>query len=204
MKYLNRSESKYFNTATLMDEALIFLLEKKDLEHITVTEICEKAGVNRSTFYLHYETMGDLLDECMDYLNIKFVESFGIETENFVSSIDGAPLDELVLVQSRFLRPYLDFIKENKTIFVAAYKNPGGMQSYQRIESLSKHVLFPIMTRFSIPENEQLYWAAFFINGCSAVIIKWIEGGLKEPAQEIEEIIMRCIRPVDQSYDNNL
>ena len=54
---MNKSESKYFNTALCMDEALISLLKVKDLEYITVKEICEKAGVNRSTFYLHYETI---------------------------------------------------------------------------------------------------------------------------------------------------
>ena len=42
---MNKSESKYFNTAICMDEALIALLEVKDLEYITVKEICEKAGV---------------------------------------------------------------------------------------------------------------------------------------------------------------
>ena len=48
---VNKSESKYYNTACLMDEALILLLEKKEYSFITVKEICEKAGVNRSTFY---------------------------------------------------------------------------------------------------------------------------------------------------------
>ena len=48
---MNKSESKYYNTACLMDDALILLLEKKDFEYITVKEICNKAGVNRSTFY---------------------------------------------------------------------------------------------------------------------------------------------------------
>ena len=57
---MNKSESKYFNTALLMNEALLLLLEKKDYEFITVTEICQTAGVNRSTFYLHYESMDDL------------------------------------------------------------------------------------------------------------------------------------------------
>ena len=42
---MNKSESKYFNTALLMNEALLLLLEKKDYEFITVTEICKKAGV---------------------------------------------------------------------------------------------------------------------------------------------------------------
>ena len=38
---MNKSESKYFHTALRMNEALISLLEKKDLEFITVKEICE-------------------------------------------------------------------------------------------------------------------------------------------------------------------
>lgn len=36
-----------------MDEALLLLLERKEFDSITVREICLKAGVNRSTFYLH-------------------------------------------------------------------------------------------------------------------------------------------------------
>ena len=66
---MNRSESKYFNTALRMDEALAALLEKKDFEYITVKEICDAAGVNRSTFYLHYENTRDLLDETVVLLS---------------------------------------------------------------------------------------------------------------------------------------
>lgn len=65
---MNKNESKYFNTALLMDEALIYLLDKKDIDYITIKEICEKAGVNRSTFYLHYESIDDLLEETMQYI----------------------------------------------------------------------------------------------------------------------------------------
>ena len=42
---MNKSESKYYNTALLMDEALLLILEKKEYEYITVKEICEKAGL---------------------------------------------------------------------------------------------------------------------------------------------------------------
>lgn len=51
-----------------MDEAFLRLLEKKDFAYITVKEICETAGVNRSTFYLHYETIGDLLAESAEHI----------------------------------------------------------------------------------------------------------------------------------------
>ena len=43
---MNKNESKYFNTAIKMDEALIALLEKKDFEYITIKEICDTAEVN--------------------------------------------------------------------------------------------------------------------------------------------------------------
>ena len=66
---MNKSESKYFNTALRMDEALLALLERKDLEYITVKELCQQAGVNRSTFYLHYETIGDLVSETVELVN---------------------------------------------------------------------------------------------------------------------------------------
>ena len=73
---MNKSESKYFNTALLMDEALLQLLEKKDFAFISVKEICQKAGVNRSTFYLHYENTNELLEETIERLNERFVSSF--------------------------------------------------------------------------------------------------------------------------------
>ena len=69
---MNKSESKYFNTALRMDEALLALLEEKDLEYITVKEICRQAGVNRSTFYLHYETVADLVNETLEMIDQRF------------------------------------------------------------------------------------------------------------------------------------
>lgn len=73
---MNRFESKYFNTALIMDETLIDLLSKKDYEYISIKDICTKAGVNRSTFYLHYETKDDLLKETIKFINNKFYASF--------------------------------------------------------------------------------------------------------------------------------
>ena len=43
---MNKQESKYFYTASLFDDALIELLEKKDINYITIKELCDKAGVN--------------------------------------------------------------------------------------------------------------------------------------------------------------
>lgn len=68
---MNKQENRYAATASLMDEALL-LLEQKYFDRITVKELCQKAGVNRTTFYLHYETMNDLLEETIDLINERF------------------------------------------------------------------------------------------------------------------------------------
>ena len=81
---MNKLESKYFHTALRMNEALISLLEKKDLEFITVKEICETAGVNRSTFYLHYETISDLMNETVekDSIHIRMLSPICLYSTN--------------------------------------------------------------------------------------------------------------------------
>ena len=104
---MNRSESKYFNTAKLMEQAFIELLAKKDLEFITVKEICQKAGVNRSTFYLHYETIGDLLAESVENLNRDFFERMNGHESGFVKRLRDCPMDELCLITPEYLRETL-------------------------------------------------------------------------------------------------
>ena len=69
----NMYKSKNSFSTSLMVEALLLLLEKNEYDSITVKEICEKAGVNRSTFYKHYDTKDDLLVETMKYINARLL-----------------------------------------------------------------------------------------------------------------------------------
>ena len=78
-----------------MDEAFLALLDKKNFAYITVKEICEVAGVNRSTFYLHYETMADLLSESVSHMNEQFLAHMEKDTDAFVTKLRDCPLDEL-------------------------------------------------------------------------------------------------------------
>ncbi len=192
---MNRSESKYFHTALLMDDALIKLLAVKDFEYLTVKEICEIAGVNRSTFYLHYETLADLLAETMEHTMEQFLGMFPITAGGFISKIMDAPLDELILINSEYLRPYLTFVRNHKSLYAAAYKNPASLQVRQQFEDISKYVLMPILDRFHIQADEQAYRINFYIHGCAAIVQEWIQRNCEAPIEYIERIIVECIRP---------
>ena len=57
-------------TKRLMKDALLELLERKNLANISVKELCETADVHRTTFYLHYTDPSDLLREIeQDFLD---------------------------------------------------------------------------------------------------------------------------------------
>ena len=154
---MNKSESKYFNTALRMDEALIALLEEKDLEYITVKEICHQAGVNRSTFYLHYETIADLVNETLEMINQRFLSYFPQQEEEVLGNMGSRERKELVLVTREYLLPYLHFIRDNKKVYRAAFRNPGSMQAYARYGELKQHILGPILERFEIQCRKHVY-----------------------------------------------
>ncbi len=55
-------------TRQRLQQALVGLMEERPLKDLTVKELCERADVNRSTFYLHYYDIYDLMDELKEQL----------------------------------------------------------------------------------------------------------------------------------------
>ena len=192
---MNKSESKYFNTALRMDEALIALLEKKDLEYITVKEICHQAGVNRSTFYLHYESIAELLDETMEMINQRFLSYFPREEEAVLGDLEHRELNDLVFVTQEYLLPYLRFIQDNKKVYRAAFRNPSSMQANARYGVLKQRILDPILERFEIPAASRPYYIAYYVEGIAAIVKEWLRHDCGDSVEMIAAIIESCVRP---------
>ena len=198
---MNKSESKYFNTALRMDEALISLLEEKDLEYITVKELCHRAGVNRSTFYLHYETIADLVNETLEMVNRRFLSYFPRQEEEVLGNLGGQNREELVLVTREYLLPYLRFIRDNKKVYRAAFRNPRSMQAHTRYGELKQHILGPILERFEIPAAHRPYYMAYYVEGIAAIIREWLRQDCTDEVEMIADIIQSCARPRGGSHE---
>ena len=193
---MNKSESKYFNTALCMDEALISLLKVKDLEYITVKEICEKAGVNRSTFYLHYETIDDLVNEAIETMNQRFMSYFA-DTKGIAEELNHTDLSNLVLITRDYLEPYLRFVSENKDLYRVAFRNPWEMQANVKYGYIKKYIIEPILKRFGVPEVYWRYYIAYYIDGIMAIIKEWLETDCQDSIEMVAAVIEECVRPVD-------
>ena len=190
---MNKSESKYFNTAVRFDKALLSLLEKKPFEYITIREICEEAKVNRSTFYLHYENTGDLLKETIAYVLDNFTSYFSVDRENVTIKFASCDLQDLKFVNERYLYPYLLFVKENQRVFSAVLSQPTAFDSKAIFQRLFDNIFKPILDRFHYSRDEQEYVMMFYLNGITAIITEWLKDGCQKSIEDISAIIYVCI-----------
>lgn len=189
---MNKNESKYFYTANLMNQALLLLLEKKDIEFISVTEITQKAGVSRSTFYLHYDNIYELFEETIENLHKEFINSFTDKTPpNMTSKSDAFLITENQLI------PYLNFCRKNKRILKLIHQKPTLFQKEKTYKTMYDTIFYPAISHFLKNENEKIYCLEFFTQGVAGIIRKWIDLDCVTEISELIEIIKNCV-----GYDN--
>lgn len=191
---MNKSESKYFNTAARMDKAFLELLGTKSFACITVKEICERAGVNRSTFYLHYETLSDLLFESVGYLNRQFLDYVKPDTYDIIERLRNCPLDELYLVTPKYLTPYLRYIKDHKRLFLTVVENASVLNMESIYEKMFRHIFSPILDRYKVPEQDRHYIMSFYIQGLMAIITEWLKNDCTDSVDYAIAVISRCVQ----------
>ena len=190
---MNKNESKYFNTAIKMDEALIALLEKKDFEYITIKEICDTAGVNRSTFYLHYENTSDLLKETTRYIIDKHLAYYETEKQGIALQLETCEREELLFITDDYLKPYLTFIKDNQRLFKVSIKQFHSMHMDEVYGNMFEYIFSPILARFHIPECERGYVMKFYLTGVFAIVMEWLDKNCSDDMETVIKVIIDCV-----------
>ena len=64
-------DKRIVKTRTAIFNAVFEISADKDLDKISVVELCEKAGINKSTFYLHYTSIDDCFQKCFGFFTDK-------------------------------------------------------------------------------------------------------------------------------------
>ena len=190
---MNKNESKYFNTATKMDEALITLLEKKDFEYITIKEICDTAEVNRSTFYLHYENTSDLLKETTRYIIDKHLAYYEIDQKRISLQFETCKREELLFITDEYLVPYLKFIKDNQRLFKVSIKQFNSFNMNEVYGRMFEHIFNPILERFRVLEKERAYVMKFYLTGVFAIVMEWLDKNCSDDMKTVIKVITDCV-----------
>lgn len=156
------------------------LYEKKRLEQITVSEICKKAGYNRSTFYDYYSDIYAVLDE---------IESEIITPSDFQELI----LNNVIFGTSReeMIQKLLD-LYERKSKYLTVLLGEKGDPAY-RVKLLER--IAPVLMELGSCKKEAdktrlRYLMEYQSSGILSMLNKWFTEGKKIPAQQMVELLM--------------
>lgn len=167
-KYELKSQKSRFNRMCIA-EAIIELMKTEDLKKIKISAVVKKAGVSRTTFYKHYNTLEDALD---DYMN-EIVAEYNVEKHKN-SEITSLYDYKNILLTFNFFDHYAEF-------FMIITK--------QGFYSLLIDAINSFMTKNFYSEKYNLYELYCYSGGLLNIFIKWEEQGKKESPEEIAQIV---------------
>lgn len=151
---IKRTRNAVFN-------AMLDLMVEKDTSKITVLELCKKADINKSTFYLHYKSLDDCLHSCFQTVMDEIVELS--KRINY---------DDIRLNPENSVAFLLDEVEE-KIDYLSKFKSSSNCAGAAKIlkESLVKHIAEN--NGFTIENNYyEISMITFAVAGCIDVIIE--------------------------------
>ena len=157
-----KANLKVINTKRKLSRSLISLLTSKSITEIDVSELCEKAGINRTTFYKHYASLYHLLDE----LIVQFFKR--IETL-FLSLSSGENTTSKVAY-------LLKYLKQNREFVTIIMNNNSFSSISERLIELN-FICNLINSNIQYRKNAYVsedYYVDFIISGWIAAIRRWV------------------------------
>ncbi|WP_343210753.1 TetR/AcrR family transcriptional regulator C-terminal domain-containing protein [Anaerolentibacter hominis] len=178
-------------TKKAIAEGLKKLTAQKNFARITVSDITNICGLNRQTFYYHFQDKFELLNWI--YYN-----------EGFCNVIDGINLDnwdQKVLGLLRQMRVeqgfYSNTIKNEGECFQDYLWNICRTLFQEAMEKLDVHHV--------VPEEDKLSYAGFFAYGICGVIMDWVKRGMKEEPEKIAGQLKKLARNCEKfAYERYL
>jgi AcrR family transcriptional regulator len=172
-------------TKRLFQDSILELMKNKNINKITVKELCEKADLNRTTFYLHYGIPEDVLTE----IENDFIE----KTKAHLININAK--DRTAGIES-----FLIYIKENR-IIISSLMGEYGRDEFRRyfFESVFPSGIFQ-NEEHRVNLKTDTYVDAFIISGAFSSIYTWLLNDFSVSTYELAKLIDIMITGVSEKY----
>lgn len=144
-------------TKQIIQDSLVELLHTKPIEKISVSELCQLADVNRTTFYNHYGSQYDVLRDVGENIANRIVASAAQESEDAI-----IPLDAQVSLICHYLR-------EHPTEAKLLLKN------FTADDAVIKDML---LKRLSIGQNRYLTFADKYDDSATRLLFQFLIHGI--------------------------
>ena len=153
--------------------ALLRLMEEKDYQSISITDITNLAGVSRMAYYRNYSGKEDILIKHLEDEERKIVNAFSNRTV--------ASIRDIIYYVSYF-------IQENSKVIKAIYA--AGL-THKLTDMLNERIYsyFPV----SHQSVEGEFATKFYVGAILSVYRYWIDTGMQEPAENVTDLLCKLI-----------
>jgi AcrR family transcriptional regulator len=169
------TDRRVLRTRDTLGGALVALMQEKNFDDITVQQVLDRAGVGRSTFYLHYRDKDDLfLSDVEDFFNL-----FSTALKR-----NGASPDRLAPV-----REFFTHVREARD-FYAALVTSGKIDD---VQTLGRGILARSIEE-RLQSGEPMHRAAqahALAGSLFSLLDWWIDKGMKQDPQEMDDLFHR-------------
>lgn len=153
------------------------LLNEKEFDKIKITEIVKECGINRNTFYYHYEDINDLAKSFLDDLKEKIVDSCKDDEEKR---------------KIKFVRAK-EFLSQNRNaiyhIYNSTLKDYFEQDVYNAIEALIIWYKNENYRNINIDNEEEMFIIRFFTGAITSYMYYWLKIGMPfEPDRIINKM----------------
>ncbi|MDF2587175.1 MAG: TetR/AcrR family transcriptional regulator [Anaerocolumna sp.] len=165
-------------TILILQETLIECMQENHISKISVKQLCEKADINRSTFYAHFQDQYDLLNyTCNEAI------------ENVKKHLGKQQFSDKKPISHQTLTRILEYAKENADLFKALLSENCDLD-------IQRKIMNEVMVYYPYAEYDERtsnYLSAFGLFGCISILQIWFKDGMPESPSKLSEIIMQAI-----------
>lgn len=171
---LNHTDRRVKRTKKALKDALFELLETKNINQITVTELTSLADVNRATFYFYYNDIHDMLRQIQNEAYQVFEKTLG-ESKVCFTTVEGF---------AEYANKVLIVCKENESLCRFIINHDGDNRLYQQLRYLMLKSIPDTRTVFD-ENNPARYSTSFVLTAVTGVLIDWMNDGMQIPTEEL-------------------
>lgn len=191
VKKNEKMDRRVRKTRAQLRAGLAKLMQQKNIKEITVKELVDEIDINRSTFYLHYTDIYQMLQSIESEL-----------MEDILEAIKEHPLDPGMQKEGySFAVQLFRILAANKEICAALMGPNGDMAFVEKIEKLVEDAVLPeLFTMFPQNINDIKYGYAFCINGCVGMIRRWLTDGSDDTPEHMAYLTHNMISEAPRNF----
>ncbi len=163
-------------------DAFLRLSRENEPEKISVSRLCDLCGINRSSFYLHFEDVFDLMVK----IDRRYAKRAG----------DIFTADGEWDIRERFTQ-FFRFVQEHRDFYNVYFDRCRGVRLLNvALTKSAEQGMAAAIRKMEYPsEKESRYHQAFFRAGLAAMLREWIAEGCLETPEEMADILGREYTP---------